>query len=113
MATSSETAPPAQIPEAGAADVVIITAALEPHGLEVTGIVTGQTDPTGVCVLTVSNRGIARSVEATVNPAGENSYCPLMLIPRDELSSGSWEVSLEYRAAELGGRSAPVTVEVP
>lgn len=92
---------------------MIITADLQPDGLEVTGIVTGQTDSAGVCVLSVSQGEIARSVEATVTTTSGNSYCPLMVVPRSDLAPGEWQVFLGYRATGLTGRSAPVTVEVP
>lgn len=100
------------LPDAGAADVVIITADVQSDGLEVTGIVTGQTDPGGVCVLAVSQGETTRTVEATVTTTNGNSYCPLMVVPRSDLSAGAWQVALGYRAADLTGRSSPVTVEV-
>ncbi|MET0887879.1 MAG: hypothetical protein ABWX92_15680 [Mycetocola sp.] len=127
-ATPSESAPapsPTQIPTAtptatvdpppdgGSADVVIITADVQSDGLEVTGIVTGQTDPDGVCVLAVSQDEITRTAEATVTTTNGNSYCPLMVVPRGDLSAGAWQVVLSYRASGVTGVSSPVTVELP
>lgn len=100
------------LPEAGEADVVIITADLQPDGLEVTGIVTGQTDPAGMCVLAVSQGAITHTIEAAVTTTSGNSYCPLMVVPRSDLSAGMWQVFLGYRASGMAGRSDPVTVEV-
>lgn len=115
-ATSTASATPSAsvipLPEAGAADVVIITADLQPDGLEVTGIVTGQTDPAGMCLLAVSQGQVMRSIEAPVTTTNGNSYCPLMVVPRNELSAGAWQVVLGYRASGLTGRSAAITVEV-
>jgi len=93
--------------------VVIITADLQPDGIEVTGIVTGQTDSAGICVLSVSQGETIRTVEAAVTTTSGNTYCPLMVVSRSDLSAGAWQVLLGYRATGLTGRSAPVTVEVP
>ncbi len=93
--------------------VTVITAGLEAEGIEVTAIVTGETDPAGLCVLTASLAGVTRSAQVSVNPSGENSYCPLMVIPRGDLSSGTWQLSVEYRGAAGEGRSALQSVEVP
>ena len=111
--TPTPSATVAPLPDAGAADVVIITADLQSEGLEVTGIVTGQTDPEGTCVLSVSQGEITHTVEATVTTTSGNSYCPLMVVARSDLSPGTWQVLLGYRAAGLTGRSAPAAVEVP
>ena len=100
------------LPDGGSVDVVIITADVQADGLEVTGIVTEQTDPEGVCALAVSMGEITRTVEATVTTTNGNSYCPLMVVPRSDLSAGAWQVVLGYRSATLTGESSPVTVEV-
>lgn len=93
--------------------MVIITADLQSDGLEVTGMVTGRTDPAGVCTLEASFGGGTRTAEAIANPTGGNSYCPLLVIPSGDLATGAWQVTLRYSATGVGGTSSPVTVEVP
>lgn len=110
--TATPTATVEPLPDGGSVDVVIITADVQADGLEVTGIVTEQTDPEGVCALAVSMGEITRSVEAPVTTTNGNSYCPLMVVPRSDLSAGAWQVVLGYRSATLTGESSPVTVEV-
>lgn len=104
--SSSPTAP------SGSVEVTVITAGLESDGIEVSGIVTSVTDASAVCTLTATSGGVVRTAEATVTPNGGNSYCPVLVIPRDQLSAGSWSVTLSYRGSPGEGASAPVTIEV-
>ncbi len=105
------TVPPAEDP--GSAEIAIITADMTDTGLEVTGIVVGQTDPAAVCVITATSGSRTRTAEVTANPSGDNSYCPVLRIARSDLAAGTWDLVLSYRSsAGVTGRSSSTAVEV-
>lgn len=106
------TVPPAEDP--GSAQIAIITADVTDAGLEVTGIVVGQTDPSAVCVLEATSGSLTRTAEVTANPSGDNSYCPVLRIASSDLAPGTWDLVLSYRSsAGVTGRSSSTAVEVP
>jgi hypothetical protein len=117
-AAPDPSSPPAPSPssspaaDSGSADVTIVTADVERDGLEVTGQVLGQSDPEATCTLTASRGDVVRSVEVTVTVSGANSFCPLMVVPRNRLSAGVWDIVIGYRGTRAAGDSGPLTMEV-
>lgn len=92
--------------------VSIITADIAESDLEVTAIIVDVMESDGTCTLTAA-RGDARLTrEVTVQSTPNGTYCGLMSIDLDELTSGTWEMQVSYVSAKTNGRSEPKLVEV-
>ncbi|MDQ4215377.1 hypothetical protein [Microbacterium capsulatum] len=93
--------------------MTIITADLESDGIEVTGIAPGQNDQSARCTATATKDGTTVSGSADVTVTNGNSYCPLIVLDRARLSSGTWQVVLRYDGTSASGRSTAKAVVVP
>lgn len=81
--------------------------------LEAAGVVSGRLDPAGTCRL-VLVQGSTRVVRDSVPQATASSVdCGQFVVPRSELSAGTWSVTLRYVVGSSAATSDAVEVEVP
>jgi len=81
--------------------------------LEVGGVVSGQLDPDGTCRLVVTRGSVTVQRTSTPQASASSVDCGQFSVPRSELSSGSWSVTIRYVVGNESVASDPQQIEVP
>lgn len=104
---------PTTTPGTADVDVVIVTIGVEAGAIEASGLVASSPEDGGTCRLEATQGGLTLSAESASSRGPESNFCGLLVIPADQLSGGSWSVTLGYTSPTSTGRSDPAIVEVP
>lgn len=81
--------------------------------LEAAGFVPSVIEDGGTCTLVATGPAGSREASVSGTANAQNTSCGRMTIPEDQLTPGSWSVTLRYASPRAEGTSAPVTVTVP
>lgn len=114
--TDVATDPPAAVDPGSGLDVVLSFATVDPGGtaVEASGSVPGLVEDGGRCVLVLGRAGRDDvSVEGDAFADAQATSCPLLSVPVDRLSPGTWTARLDYRSDTSSGSSPDVDVVVP
>jgi hypothetical protein len=98
----------------GSADVIVTHADWDGSSgmLEVAGFVSGVVEDGGTCRLTATSQGRTATTEAPGAADATTTSCGTLVIPRADLSSGTWVVVLGYESPQATGASAPASLSV-
>ena len=83
------------------------------QAVEAGGIVMGVVEAGGTCTLTLSRDTATVDVSSTAIDNVTSTSCPAMVVPGDQLGSGTWEAVLSYESATSRGVGEAVEVEIP
>ncbi|MGY1644404.1 hypothetical protein ACI782_25135 [Geodermatophilus sp. SYSU D00703] len=67
----------------------------------------------GSCTLTLSNGTATASATSAATQDVSSTTCGPLVVPRDELATGTWQAVLSYDSPSTSGESEPVQVTVP
>lgn len=98
-----------------APEAVIVFASMDDDGqtVSVSGYVAGVIENDGDCTYVFTGPGSTQQVASTgVADAGQTS-CGVAQLNADALSSGAWDVVLEYSSPKITTTSAPTVLEIP
>ena len=76
------------------------------------GYVAGVVENGGTCTLTLTKGGATAVGTSEAQADASTTVCGAVVVPGDQLSSGTWQAVLTYRSAQHVGTSGPVEVEV-
>lgn len=94
--------------------VTITSAAWVPaQGVVVSSVVLGRIEDGGSCTLTASSGDVRASVDGEAISDAASTTCGELVVPADEVDSGTWSVELVYTSPDGSASSATDEVEVP
>lgn len=81
--------------------------------LQAGGLVSGTTDTSGTCTFTAQRGGVSRTLTSTAEASASSVNCAQVAFPANQVSTGTWSITLEYTVGAGATRSDPMTAEVP
>jgi len=81
--------------------------------VEVGAYVAGVAESGGICTLTLTSGSSSANAEVPGEPDASSTTCPVMVVPGDQVSTGTWQAVVSYASATMSGESDPVEVVVP
>ncbi len=106
---------PVEAPEDGEAVVVVTYAEWDRGipGVAVGAHVQAVTESGGTCTLTLEQGDRTSSVTGPGEREPSATSCPGLVLPGEELGSGTWTVTVTYESDGFSGTSDPVEVTIP
>jgi hypothetical protein len=80
--------------------------------LEVAGFVSGVVEEDGTCRATARSEGRTATAKTVAIADATTTSCGTLVIPRAEVSRGTWDVVLSYESPTSNGQSSPTSVQV-
>jgi hypothetical protein len=104
----------APVTAGGAVDVVVTYADWDASSgvLEVSGFVSGAVEEDGTCRVTARSEGRTATAERVGIADATTTSCGTLVIPRSDVSPGTWDVVLSYESPTSSGRSTSNSVSV-
>ena len=105
---------PAPVTAGGTVDVVVTYADWQGSSgvLEVAGFVAGVVEEGGTCQVTARSQGRTARAETVGIADATTTSCGTLVIPRADVSPGTWDIVLSYESPTSSGASASTSVSV-
>jgi hypothetical protein len=81
--------------------------------LQAGGLVSGTTDTSGTCTFTAKKSGVTRTLTSAAAASASSVNCAQVSFPANQVSTGTWSITLEYSVGSKSTTSDPMTAEVP
>ncbi|WIB76345.1 hypothetical protein DEJ28_11790 [Curtobacterium sp. MCPF17_002] len=81
--------------------------------LQAGGLVSGTTDTSGTCTFTAKKSGVTRTLTSAAEASSSSVNCAQVSFPANQVSTGTWSITLEYSVGSKSTTSDPMTAEVP
>lgn len=81
--------------------------------LQAGGLVSGTTDTSGTCTFTAKKGTVSRTATSKAEASASSVNCAQVSFPANQVSTGTWSITLKYTVGSKSTTSDPMTAEVP
>lgn len=81
--------------------------------LQAGGLVSGTTNTSGTCTFTAKKGTVSRTATSKAEASASSVNCAQVSFPANQVSTGTWSITLKYTVGSKSTTSDPMTAEVP
>lgn len=81
--------------------------------LQAGGLVSGTTNTSGTCTFTAKKGAVSRTATSKAEASASSVNCAQVSFPANQVSTGTWSITLKYSVGSKSTTSDPMTAEVP